>query len=340
MHSCKGTWVLGETDERSAISRACLELLSLGRRLADDTSEKLSVVFIGPNIRQPAEESIRFGSDRTYILDDPSLPKYNPDSYVSALETLCKHESPGVLLASHTALGQDLFPRLAARLKTGVVTDCVNLAVDRESGAVLMTKPVFGGNALAVYACKSHPQMATVRAGVGGKPECRPNRTGEIIEVEVAHEARVERTKSIEKIKEKIEGVKLEDAEVVVSGGRGIGGAQGFRQLHELAKLLGGTVGASRPACDMGWMPSSSQVGLTGRIVAPKIYFAVAISGAMQHLTGMSESKHVVAINTDATANIFKFSDYGVVGDYKVILPSLVEKLSVMLGRNVRTDLQ
>lgn len=332
MRSGGAVWVLGEVNEQRAISRTSLELLGIARQLADTASEQLSALFIGSNIQEAAEHSTHFGSDRTYVIDAPDFSDYDPDLYTHVVEQLCREGKPSTLLAGHTALSQDLFPRLAARLESEVVTDCVGLAFDHESEMLLMTKPVFGGNALAVFTCNSRPQIATVRARVGKVPQCAADKKGEIIRVETSADLPSARTRVIRKAREETDGVKLEDAEVVVSGGRGLGGAEGFGHLRALARLLGGAVGASRPPCDLGWISSSCQVGLTGQIVAPNLYLAVAISGAMQHLTGMSESKYIVAVNKDASANIFKFSDYGIVGDYKEILPAFIEKLQELLG--------
>ncbi len=335
MRENNGICVIGEVNERGMISRISLEILGLGRQLADDLSVELSAIFIGADVKKNAQESICFGSDRAYALEVPSLSGYNPDLYLRILKDLFEDFSPMTLLAGHTALGQDLLPRLAARFQSQVTMDCVHLALAPGTRTLLMTKPIFGGNALAVFSCKSLPQMATIRIRVGEIPDRIADRDGEVIMLQHRPNQDSSRTSAIRTVYESHRGIKLEDARVVVSGGRGIGGSEGFDQLRALARLLGGTIGASRPPCDMGWISSSSQVGLTGKSVAPDLYLAIGISGTMQHLTGISESRHVVAINRDEDANIFRCADYGVVGDYKEILPSLIFKLKEHLGDSI-----
>ncbi|GAB4340853.1 MAG: electron transfer flavoprotein subunit alpha/FixB family protein [Candidatus Abyssubacteria bacterium] len=329
--------ILGETSEDGAVSGPTLELLGLARTLADEIPARLASAFIGADLEEAAHQSIQYGADRAYLIHSPLFSSHEPYQHLQALHELAAESNPACVLAPHNALWQDLLPRLAARLKTQVVTDCVSVAWECHSRSLLMTKPVYGGNALAVFRCDSHPRMATVRRGSGPKPESALGRTGELIRREVIPDSTAPRTKVIERIKEETGGGKLDCAPVVVAGGRGIGRAEGFNLLRELAELLGGAVGASRPACDMGWIPYSCQVGLTGKIVAPNLYFAIAISGAMQHLTGMSESKLVVAINRDASAPIFKYADYGIVGDYREALPSLIETLKELRGAHART---
>jgi electron transfer flavoprotein alpha subunit len=222
----------------------------------------------------------------------------------------------------------DLAPRLSFRLETGLTTDCVDLSIDPASKLLLQTKPVYGGNALAVYVCETRPQMVTVRSKMMSPLDRDDSRKGEVIAFDPKIDDSLIRTEVIERVKEETEWVKLEDADVVVSGGRGIGDPSGFKQIEELARLLGGAIGASRPPCDLKWVPSTHQVGLTGKIVIPDLYIAVGISGASQHLAGMSESKRIVAINEDQKANIFDVAHYGVVGDYREVLPSFIKKVS------------
>lgn len=335
MSDYEGIWILCEFDEQRSISRTTLELLGLGRQLADDMSELLCAIFIGEGVESAGEESITRGADRVYTVETPSLNTYNPDLYLSALEELWRDCKPYALLAGHTTLGQDILPRFAARLKTRVLTDCVQIRHDKDSGALLMTKPIYGGNALAVFSCNSFPKMATVRMRTNTPLPIDNSRKGEIIRRDSTLEPGNLRIKMISRVNEEAAAIRLEDAPIVVSGGRGIGGADGFDKLRESAELLGGAIGASRPPCDLGWASPSSQVGFTGRIVAPKLYVAVGVSGAMQHISGISESKCIVAINSDADANIFNFSDYGVVGDYKEVFPSFVEKLEELLNTQI-----
>jgi electron transfer flavoprotein alpha subunit len=333
---CKGVLVVGEKDTvRETLSKATRGVVSVGRRLADGLSEHLSAVFIGDNVKDPAEQSIRCGCDRAYLAEHGSLCEYDPDLYLPVLQKLSEDIKPRVVLAPHTALMQDLFPRLAYRLKTCVVTDCIHVELDDRGAALLMTKPIYGGNALAVYRCSSSPHMATIRTHTGLSAAPAVDNQGEVVRLDVDTDLHFCRMKVTNRIREELNGVKLEEAEVVVSGGRGIGGTDGFEHLRELAMILNGALGASRPPCDLGWVSSLAQVGLTGKMVAPNVYFAVGISGSMQHLTGMYESRCIVAINKDATANIFKFADYGIVGDYRAVLPPFIENMKELLERKV-----
>jgi electron transfer flavoprotein alpha subunit len=322
-----GIWILGEIDAQRNVSRPALDLFSRGRTLAADATRSLSAVFIGSGITTAIQQSLSLLPEKTYIFENPAYAEYEPDLYLQALEDICQRYQPEIFLAAHTAHGQDLLSRLAARLGAGIVTDCIDLKIDPVSGSLLMTKPVYGGNAVAVFTSNSSLQLATVRSkATAPAPAKRP----ELFVIDSAPTPIAQRVKRLEIRKDKVEGVRLEDADIIVSGGRGIGGADGFEPLRLLADLLGGAVGASRPPCDLGWVPSPAQIGLTGKAVAPKAYFAIAISGAMQHVTGMFESQYVIAINKDKDANIFKTADYGVVGDYREVLPSLIKKLRVM----------
>ena len=238
-----------------------------------------------------------------------------------------KDKMPGIFLLGHTEIGQDLAPRLAFRLKTGLVTDCINIAMDAEKKRMVQTKQVYGGKVLADLVCETFPQMATIRPKTIAVPDADASRKGEIIDISVDLDDGRIRTKTIEKITEESTGIKLEDAEIIVSGGRGLGGAEGFKELEALASLLkNAVVGASRPPCDEGWISSRSQVGITGKIVAPGLYIAVGISGASQHITGCSGSQTIVALNKDKNAQIFKVARFGVVGDWKTTLPSFTRK--------------
>jgi electron transfer flavoprotein alpha subunit len=321
------TEVAGET--LSAIS---LELLGCGRELADDLGQELCAVLVGSNVSSLAQKVIAFGADKVYMVDDPLLKDYRTDSYVSVMEKVVTQTMPQILLLGQTAVGRDLAPRLSFRLRTAAVLDCVQLTIDPDSKRLLQTKPVYGGNALAIYTCKSYPQIATVRANVMSPPEPDESRQGEIINIEAALDPSTIKTKILEKVPESIEGIRLEDAKVMVSGGRGIGDADGFRHLEELAGLLKGAVGATRPSCDNGWVPATRQIGLTGKIVSPDLYIAVAISGASQHLSGISGSNTIVAINKDPDANIFKEAHFGIVGDWKKVLPAFTTKLKEILS--------
>ena len=331
MSDYRDVLVFGEISE-GELSTSTLELLGGGREIADELGEELFIVLIGSDIGALAPEAIASGADKAYMADDPQLKDYRTDSYLSVMESIIQQVMPKIVLMGQTTIGRDLAPRLAFRLESAATMDCVALSIDPDLRRLLQTKPVYGGIALAVYTSDSDPQIATVRAKILSPLEPDPSRKGEVVAVEVDLDPSAERTVVLEKIKEEIEGIKLEDAPVVISGGRGIGGAEGFKQLAELAKLMKGAVGASRPACDSGWMPDTSQVGLTGKIVAPDFYLAIGISGSSQHMTGCSGSKNIVAINKDPEANIFKEAHYGVIGDWKKILPVFTEKVKELLG--------
>lgn len=308
------------------------ELLGCGRKLADDLGQELCAVLMGSGISSLAQEAIAFGADKVYIIDDPLLKDYQTDSHVTVMEKVVKQVLPKLLLIGQTPIGRDLAPRLAFRLNTAASMDCVELAIDPNSKLLLQTKPVYGGNALAVFTSDAYPQMATVRAKTMSPLERDDSRQGEVIPTDAGLDPSSVRTKLLEKVVEEVEGVKLEDAEVIVSGGRGIGGADGFKQLEELAKMLKGAVGASRPPCDNGWVPDTLQIGLTGKIVAPDLYIAVALSGSSQHMSGCSGSKNIVAINKDPEANILKVARFGVVGDWKKVLPAFTNKVKELIA--------
>jgi len=308
------------------------ELLGCGRKLADDLGEELCAALIGSDVSGIANEAIAFGADKVYVVNDPLLKDYQTDSYVSVMEKVIKQVTPQILILGQTAIGRDLAPRLAFRLEAAATMDCLELAIDPDSKRLLQTKPVYGGNAQAVFTYETYPQIATVRVKAMSPLAPDASRQGEVIAIEAGLDPSAIRTKVLEKVREEIEGIKLEDAEVVVGGGRGIGSAEGFKQLEELAKILKGAVGATRPPIDNGWASAGLQVGLTGKIIAPNLYIAVALSGASQHITGCSGSKNIVAINKDPEANIFKVAHYGIVGDWKQIIPAFSSKIKELLA--------
>ncbi|MFC1847580.1 electron transfer flavoprotein subunit alpha/FixB family protein [Chloroflexota bacterium] len=331
MSEYKGVMVHGEIIE-GKLSAMTTELLGCGRKLADDLGQEISAVLAGSDVSGLTQEAIAFGADKVYVVDDPLLKDYQTDSYVAVVEKVVKQVMPQIILLGQTSIGRDLAPRLAFRLETAVTMDCVALEIDSGSKRLLQTKPVYGGNAQAIFTCESDPQIATARVKVMSPLERDASRKGEVVAIEAGLDPSAIRTKVLERVKEEIEGIKLEDAPVVVSGGRGMGGPEGFQQLTELAKLLKGAVGASRPAADGGWAPDTSQVGLTGKVVTPDLYIAVAISGASQHMAGCSSSKNIVAINKDPEANIFREASYGVVGDWKQVLPAFIGKVKELLA--------
>ncbi len=327
----KGVMVLAEAREGN-LAAITAELLGCGRRLADDLGEELSAVLMGDGAGVPAGEVIAAGADRVYTVEDGRLTDYQPDAYVAVIEKIVKAAPPQVLLLGQTTIGSDLAPRLAFRLETSAVLDCVELEIDGESKRLLQTKPVYGGNARAVFSTESFPQIATVRAKVMSPLEPDGSRVGEVIAFEAGIVEGDIRSKRLETVPQEVAGVRLEDAGVVVSGGRGIGSGEGFKQLEALAEMLKGAVGATRASVDNGWAQDGMQVGLTGKIVAPELYIAVALSGASQHMSGCTGSKNIVAINKDAEANIFREARYGVVGDWKRVFPAFAGKVKELLA--------
>jgi electron transfer flavoprotein alpha subunit len=320
----KGVLVLAEVAD-GRLSPMTAELLCCGRRLADNFKKDLYAVLLGDDITNLAQSATFFGADRVYTIDDTLLKDYSNGLYVQAMESVVKQLMPRIILLGHTAIGCDLAPSLAFRLETTAITDCIELAVDLNSRQLMQTRPVYGGNALATFTSDHYPQIATVRAKAYPPAEPDTSRHGELIAIDVKLEPA--KVKVVEKVSQAAEGIKLEDASVVIAGGRGIGSADGFRQLEELARLLNGTVGATRPPCDNGWIAGSAQIGLTGKIIAPELYLAVAISGSSQHISGFSGAKNIVAINKDPEANIFKVARYGIVGDWKKVLPAFTAKV-------------
>ena len=331
MSENKGIMVHAEVIE-GKLSGMAAELLGCGRKLADELGQELSAVLVGSEVSGLAQDAIAAGADKVYVVDDPLLKDYQTDSYVSVTEKVAQQAMPQIMLMGQTSIGRDLAPRLAFRLGTAATMDCVALAIDPDSKRLLPTKPVYGGNAQAIFTGDADPQIATVRAKVMSPLTPDASRKGEVITVAAGLDPSAIRTKVVDKVKEEVAGIKLEEAAVVIGGGRGMGSAEGFQQLQELAKLLRGAVGASRPACDNGWVPDTTQIGLTGKIVTPDFYLAVGISGSSQHMAGCSSAKAIVAINKDSEANIFKVAHYGVVGDWKKVFPAFAEKVKELLA--------
>jgi electron transfer flavoprotein alpha subunit len=330
MSDNKGVLVYCETTE-GKLSSMATELLGASSRLARELGQTLQAVIMGSGLGAAPNEAIAYGADIVYVVDDPLLKDYLTDSYMMVMEKVVKQVAPAILLLGQTPIGRDLTPRLAFRLNSAAVLDCVGLAIDSASRRLLMTKPVYGGNAQAVQICEVDPQIATIRAKSMASLAKDESRKGEIVKLPAGIDAALIRTRLIER---KIEssGVKLEEAKVIVSGGRGIGSAEGFKQLEDLARALKGAVGASRPACDNKWVSDNLQIGLTGKIVSPELYIAIALSGSSQHLSGCSGSKVIVAINKDAEANIFKVAHYGIVADWKKALPSFTARVKELMG--------
>jgi len=331
MSDNKDILVYAESAE-GKLSEITKELLYIGRKLADDLGENLTALIAGDGIGEQPEEAISYGADKVYKTSDPLLKNYTTDAFTTAVNKAVQEAKPRIILIGQTAIGRDLAPRLAFRLKTSAIMDCISLEIDKDSKKLLGTRPVYGGNALGVFSSEVTPQVATVRAKAFPAAGQDTSRKGEVTQIDAGLKASAVRTKVLEKVVKEVEGLKLEDAPVVVSGGRGIGSAEGFKTLEELAALLKGAVGASRPPCDNGWVPEMLQIGITGKIIAPDIYFAIALSGSSQHLSGVSGAKTIVAINKDPEANIFKVSDYGIIGDWKKVMPALNNKVRELVS--------
>jgi electron transfer flavoprotein alpha subunit len=308
------------------------EILGAGSKLAAELGQELIAVIVGSGVSALAQEAIAYGAQKVYAVDDAMLKDYLSELYLSVVENVMKMALPSILLIGQTQNGRDLAPRLAFKFNTSATMDCVALDVDPSTKRLMMTKPVYGGNALAVQYCETDPQIATVRTKVMSALSRDDSRKGEIINVPASIDSASMRTKIIDRKIEAAGGIKLEDARVIVSGGRGIGSAEGFKQLDEVARILKGAVGASRPPCDNKWVSDNLQVGLTGKIISPEVYIAVAISGSSQHLSGCSGSRVIVAINKDAEANIFKVAHYGIVADWKKALPAFTAKIKELVS--------
>ncbi|WP_303869856.1 electron transfer flavoprotein subunit alpha/FixB family protein [Acetobacterium wieringae] len=312
------------------------ELLGQGRLLADALKQKLCAVVIGKDVDEGIKGATAYGADIIYAVQGNEYANYSSDAYGYAFLELCARYHPNTILIGATANGRDLGSKLAICLNTGLTADCTALSVEEETGNVVWERPAFGGNLYARILCsETRPQMGTVRPGAFKKPEKFQNRQPVMIR-EVIHTKEEDiLTKVIDFIKANDEaGVKLEEAEYIVSGGRGLKGPENFAMLQELADLLGGTVGASRASVDAGWIPQTKQVGQTGKTVSPKVYIACGISGAVQHLAGMTESDTIIAINKDATAPIFDVADYGIVGDVFEMVPAMIKEIRVSRNLN------
>ena len=314
--------------EEGRLAPVTIEALGAGSRLAAALGQQLNAVIVGSGVAGLGEEAVAYGADVVYTVDAPEFEDYATESYVQAVETAIRKAVPAVVLLGQTPVGRDLAPWLALRLNTAATLDCMALEIDPDSKRLLMTRPVYGGNAQAVQICRTDPQIATVRLKAMTPATRDDARQARVIDVTQAVEPPVVRATRRDRHVEPAGGVKLEDARVIVAGGRGIGSASGFEQLAELAALLGGAVGATRPPCDAKWTSDSRQIGITGKIVSPDLYVAVALSGASQHVSGCSSSKVIVAINKDPEANIFRVADYGIVGDWKTIVPALISSLA------------
>lgn len=322
-----GIWVFAEA-RHGVVAPVAFELLGIGRKLADQRGTALTAVLLGANVENKAAELIAAGADKVLLADDPALAQYREDVYGKVLEHLIVQHKPEVVLAGATAIGRSVIPQVANALGAGLTADCTALAIRPEDGVLLQTRPAFGGNIMATIECpQTRPQMATVRPNVMAPLAPDSARVGEVIRVPLAPELLASKVEVLETVFSQEQQANIQEKEVLVSGGRGLGNEKGFALLHELATELNGAVSASRAAVDAGWIGYPCQVGQTGKTVSPKLYIACGISGAVQHTVGMQSAETIVAINRDEKAPIFDLATYGLVGDLFEILPLLTEKI-------------
>jgi electron transfer flavoprotein alpha subunit len=323
----KNIWVFAE-QRQGEISPVVIELLGEGKKLANEIGTELCAVLLGKDINGLAKELISYGAQKVYVADSPLLENYTTDAYTKVICDAVNEFKPEIMLLGATHIGRDLAPRMSSRLDTGLTADCTKLEIDPEDKKIMQTRPAFGGNIMATIICPNNrPQMSTVRPGVMDKAIKDESKIGEIINLDFMLSESDIRTKVIKTVKTKKDLVSLVDANVIVSGGLGLGNADGFEMLKKLADKFGGVVGASRAAVDAGWIDHSHQVGQTGTTVKPTVYIACGISGAIQHLVGMQDADVVIAINKNPSALIFGVADYGIVGDVYDIVPMLTEQL-------------
>lgn len=331
LSSYKGVWVFGE-QKNGVPANVALELLGEGSKLAKQLGVELAAVLMGENMEAAAKTLISYGADKVYMVDHPSLINFNDEAYADIFVQLISRYKPEIVLMGATTYGRSLSPRVSSRLNTGLTADCTGLEIDPEKKILMQTRPAFGGNLMATIICPNHrPQMSTVRPKVMKALPQDLLRNGEIIkpEIVVPDDVKIKVTDVVSTL---VEMVNLTEADIIVSGGRGLGDPKNFTLVEELARILGGAVGASRATVDAGWIEYSHQVGQTGKTVGPKVYFACGISGAVQHLAGMSSSDTIIAINKNPEAPIFKVATFGIVGDVLEILPLLISEFKKRLG--------
>ncbi|HBG2818282.1 electron transfer flavoprotein subunit alpha/FixB family protein [Clostridioides difficile] len=328
LNDYNGVWVIGEQRE-GKINPVTIELIGEGRKLADQLGKELAVVIAGYEVEKEVKELLHYSVDKVYYINDPLLKDFTTDGYAISIANLIERKKPEVVLVGATSIGRDIAPRIAGKVGTGLTVDCTKLEIDSTDNKLLQTRPAFGGNLMATIVCpKNRPQMSTVRPGVMAKAVRNESETGilEVVTPELTE--KMIRTRLVEILPQEKKSVNLTDARIIVSGGRGLKRAEGFELIKELADKLGAEIGASRAAVDSGWIEHSHQVGQTGTTIRPELYIACGISGAIQHLAGMSDSKYIVAINKDAKAPIFSICDYGIVGDLYEIIPEMIESLN------------
>ncbi len=329
----KDVWVFCE-QKKGKVQSVAYELLGKGRELADKLGSKLCGVVLGDKMDEECREVIARGADKVYLVDSPKLRFYQDDPYTKVLTKLTAKYKPEVVLCGATTIGRSLISRVAINLDAGLTADCTGLDIDPEKKLLLQTRPAFGGNIMATIIAPNHrPQMSTVRHKVMKEAEADPSRKGEIIKEEFPEDVFSSRSKVIDIVEEIEETVNLAEADIIVSGGRGLGSGENFDIIRELALSLNAAVGASRSAVDAGWIPYSHQVGQTGKTVCPKVYIACGISGQIQHLIGMKSSDVIVAINKDADAPIFNIATYGIVDDLFKVVPRLIDHFKKLLKK-------
>ncbi len=329
----KDVWVFCE-QKKGVVQTISYELLGEGKKLAKKLGGKLCAVLLGDKIEGKADELAWRGADKIYLVDAPQLKSYQDDPYTKVLVELIREYKPEALLCGATTIGRSLISRVAITIDAGLTADCTGLDIDEKERLLLQTRPAFGGNIMATIISPNHrPQMSTVRHKVMKEPELDRSHKAELIKKNYSPNILSSRTNIIDIVEELEETVNLAEADIIVSGGRGIAGADNFGMIKELAKVIGGAVGSSRAAVDSGWMPYSHQVGQTGKTVCPKLYIACGISGQIQHLIGMQSSKIIVAINKDPDAPIFKVATYGIVGDVFEIVPALTKEFRKILKK-------
>jgi len=334
----KGVYVFAQQVDNE-LSGIAFELLGKANELAKDLKTDVTAVLIGSNVGSLVDQLAGYGADKVIVVDDPELKEYRTEPYTHALASVINEYKPEIMLVGATAIGRDLGPRVSARVATGLTADCTVLEIgdfplnpmpnqEQKHNQLLMTRPAFGGNTIATIACPDNrPQMATVRPGVMQALEFDSSKKAEVIEYNPGFTPDSKYVEILDIVKEVADVADIMDAKILVSGGRGVGSPENFKLLQDLADVIGGVVSCSRAVVDNGWQPKDLQVGQTGKTVRPQVYFAIGISGAIQHLAGMEESDLIIAINKDETAPIFDVADYGLVGDLNKILPMLTEQL-------------
>ena len=341
----KGVYVFAQQVD-NVINNIAFELVGKGKDLAEALGTEVTAVLVGSGVKDLADQLAEYGADKVIVVDDPELKEYRTEPYAHALASVINKYKPEIFLVGATAIGRDLGPRVSARIHTGLTADCTQLDIgdfplapvpgkEQKHNQLLMTRPAFGGNTIATIACPDfRPQMATVRPGVMQKRARQAGVKANVEEFNPGFTPDHKYVEILEVVKAVANTVDIMDAKILVSGGRGMGSPENFKMMEDLADVLGGQVSCSRAVVDAGWKPKDLQVGQTGKTVRPNVYFAIGISGAIQHLAGMEESDIIIAINKDESAPIFDVADYGVVGDLNKIVPALTEKLRAEIAKN------